>query len=390
MALNIDWQCQESHAFTNPKLPGIEKQKLNRMIEKHHLTGHIFLATSGSTATNSTDIKWVALKKSAFCLSAQTVNQHLNCSQKDIFLNTLPHFHVGGLAMFARAQLCGAKIVDIYNENYKWNPKEFVGHLQTNKATVSSLVPTQVYDLIQNNLPCPNSVKAIVVGGGFLDKNLYEQSQKLNWPLLPSYGMTECCSQIATALPNFQWRNNYAELSILPHVKLGVSLDGRIQIESESLLTGYITQSKEETTFFDPKENGKIVTSDIGHCIKGKLIVYGRIDDNIKINGENVSLIRLQSILEQVKGHFNYNEDCAIIATPHLRRGHKIEIIFTKSLQNDIIPLIIENFNKLVYPFEKIENTFFVDKIPRTELGKLKRNSLMNLLKHRKEYGSHI
>ena len=38
-----------------------------------------------------------------------------------------------------------------------------------------------------------------MTGGGALDPSLYKQARDLGWPLLPSYGLTECGSQVATA-----------------------------------------------------------------------------------------------------------------------------------------------------------------------------------------------
>lgn len=379
--MNINWQSDESHIFINPRMPYHEINKLNDCIKEYALEGHILLATSGSTAIDSTDIKWVALKKSAFLASAQSVNKHLDCSHKDVFLNTLPHFHVGGLALFARAELCGARMANLYHENYKWNPKNFVSALIENKVTISSLVPTQVFDLVHNQLCAPPSLRAIVVGGGFLNEGLYTRAKQLNWPLLPSYGMTECCSQIATAMPNFNWHQGYPELTILPHMQISIATDDRIELAGESLLTGYIFQSQNKTEFVDPKINEKIVTSDVGELKENKLIIYGRSDENVKINGENVSLIRLQSILLQTYPAY----DCAIVALPDQRQGQKIAAVFNNSQKThaDKIQSLIPRFNEQVFPFERITQLYFLDEIPKTELGKIKRNLIMNWIMER-------
>ncbi|MES2616059.1 MAG: AMP-binding protein [Bdellovibrionota bacterium] len=383
--MNIDWHSQESHIFINPRTPNFEKNKLYSIIEKHQLKSHIFIATSGSTATQSTDIKWVALKKSSFLISAQAVNSHLNCTKNDIFLNTLPHFHVGGLAMFARVQVCGAKIIDIYNENSKWNALQYVEQLENYKITISSLVPTQVFDLVKNNCKAPVTLRAIVVGGGNLSHELFLQAQKLNWPLLPSYGMTECCSQIATALPNCSWNSNHAELTVLPHMHVSISSEGKIQIAGESLLTGYILQTENESNFMDPKIEDKIITSDVGELKNNKLFIYGRNDENIKINGENVSLLRLQAILEQAAKKAHLKTDCAVIAMPEARQGQKIVLVFCQTLDMKLedknINSTVANFNELVFPFERSKEVYFVDEIPRTELGKLKRNLITKMIK---------
>ena len=46
-----------------------------------------------------------------------------------------------------------------------------------------------------------NGVTYIISGGGgAVSDELYRDARALGWRVLPSYGMTECCSQVATAL----------------------------------------------------------------------------------------------------------------------------------------------------------------------------------------------
>ena len=65
-------------------------------------------------------------------------------------------------------------------------------------VTHTSLVPTQVHDLVKADLRAPETLKAIVVGGGHLDAATGRLARTLGWPVLASYGMTEAASQIAT------------------------------------------------------------------------------------------------------------------------------------------------------------------------------------------------
>lgn len=383
--MQLDWHTPQPLILINPRTPHFEMRGLQSMISEHALDHHIFLATSGSTAICSTDVKWVALKKEAFLNAAQGVNLHLDCTKKDIFLNALPVFHVGGLALFARSFLLNAKIINLYNQHYKWNPIFFIKQLESHKVTISSLVPTQVYDLVQNNLTCPKSVRAIIVGGGALNKKLYEKAHLLNWPLLPSYGMTECCSQVATAAFDFQWENDLPQLTVLSHLQVSISNENKICIKGDSLLTGYIFQKESSIEFVDPKVNQKIITSDLGTLKNNKLVVYGRENNVIKINGENISLDRLDQILQNTKEKFNFHSDAAIYATQDDRAGHKIHIAFLDQNKNDskIIQKIVSEFNQSAFPFEKIQQISFVKNIPRSELGKLKRNLLLEMCNNR-------
>src|SRR5207253_1068669 len=81
----------------------------------------------------------------------------------------------------------------------EWNPARTVKKWKDRKVTLTSLVPTQVFDLVSANLTAPKNLRAAVIGGGALDPSLYLKARELGWALLPSYGLTECASQVATA-----------------------------------------------------------------------------------------------------------------------------------------------------------------------------------------------
>ncbi|KAB8031034.1 AMP-binding protein [Fluviispira multicolorata] len=396
--MNIDWYSKDSHFFINPRIPLQEKTRIEKTAEEFYLDSHIFLATSGSTALSSTDLKWVALKKEAILNSALSVNIHLDCHKKDILLNTLPYFHIGGLSLYARAFLSQASLINLYNDNFKWSVKEFVHAVSETKATITSLVPTQIYDIVRAALFCPQTLRAVVVGGGSLAKSLYEKAVALGWNLLPSYGMTECCSQIATAHSDLQWKNDFPRLKIMGHLQLWNDESGKICIAGSSLLSGYILQNKNNIYFHDPKkikklENGLeikyIETTDIGTIEGENLTVIGRTDDVIKIAGENVNLARLDEILLEMRSIFSIHFDLALIFESDDRLGKKVSLVIEGEnylIDEILIKNLIVSFNKNVFPFERIKNFYYIHKIPRTELGKLKRVLLashihaMNLL----------
>lgn len=68
---------------------------IQEIIEKYDLSEHVFLATSGSTALDPSDLKLVALNKQAILNCAASVNKHLEISSNDIIMNPLPIFHIG-------------------------------------------------------------------------------------------------------------------------------------------------------------------------------------------------------------------------------------------------------------------------------------------------------
>ncbi|MBO9667514.1 MAG: AMP-binding protein, partial [Bdellovibrio sp.] len=205
---------------------------------ERQLQGHVWIATSGSTAESTRSTKLVALSKKSLMASAQSVNQHLQATAQDVWTQVLPHFHVGGLGIEIRAELSGAKVIKALKDG-KWDPEFFYQTVLAEKCTLSALVPTQVYDLVERNYSCPSHLRAIVVGGGALDGALFDRARALGWPLLPSYGMTETASQIATASLQSLQNLEYPAIELLSHADARTNAEGFLEVTSLSLFTCY-------------------------------------------------------------------------------------------------------------------------------------------------------
>ncbi len=344
----IDWESAESHVLLNPRMPEEERRLLQSFVTD--LPAHLWLATSGTTGA----LKLTALSKRAMLVSAAAVNRHLQSGRNDVWCCVLPTFHVGGLGIYARAFLSGARVIAA-----QWDPRRFA---TTEEVTLASLVPAQVRDLVSARLRSPDRLRAVVVGGGALDRALYGEARELGWPLLPSYGMTETCSQVATATPASP------ELLLLDHVEAQVESDGRLAFRGESLLTGYAT----ELGFADPKAGGWFVTEDLGAIDGRHLKVAGRRGDFVKIGGESVDLGRLDAILASIAGL-----DAAVVAFPDGRLGHVIHLAVTRAVDGDVVRAA---FDERVHPFERVRRVHIVEEIPRSSLGKLLRKQLLEQL----------
>lgn len=363
-SMKIQWNNEQTYVLINPRMQGriTYEQKLLEI----GLKAHIWLATSGSTTT-----KWVALSKEAVLNSAKSVNQHIGSDHTDIWVHALPDFHIGGLAVWARGFVSGASVVDFKLECPKWNPRKFCECVSSTEATLSALVPTQVYDLVNQNLEAPSTLKAILVGGGRLEKHLYSKAINLGWKCLPTYGLSETGSQVATALPE-----GSPDLILLPHVTANVDEEGIISISGNSLLS-YYAEIGDDVTLTDPKQDGWFRTDDVGELKGNVLRVHGRKRDFVKISGEGVSLTILNGILEMLKLEFDLPDDIALIAMPDERLGHAIHLATThESLR---LLTLIEEFQERVLPFERIRQIHVVDHIPRTAMDKVKREELLNM-----------
>lgn len=252
------------------------------------LAGHVWLASSGTGGS----IKIIALSKSALEASAAAVNGHLEATAEDVWLNPLPLFHVGGLGIVVRAAVVGAR----WEAQSFWDAAEFVRLVTNHKATLTSLVPTQVHDLVRGSFLAPPSLRAVVVGGGALEKSLQAQAAKLGWPLLPSYGLTEAASQVATARIN---GDTSPWLPLLPHIEVRLDAAKIMSLRGPSLLTGWMLFEGEDAVRWEnPKVDGWLQTQDRCELQGGMLRMMGRTDDLVKVRGELVDVGALERALQ--------------------------------------------------------------------------------------------
>lgn len=376
----IDWDSNNTKILLNPRMPTLERRLMLQCLEsiENLIPDHIWLATSGSSAAS----KCVALSKDAILISAASVNRHLQATQSDVWLNPLPYFHVGGLGIFARGYLSKSPVYSCNFVDNKWDPHAFVEQLKEVNATLTSLVPTQLYDIVSNNLHAPTSVRAVIVGGGALSEQLYNESISRGWKLLPSYGLTECSSQVATA-PLGSWDElRYPLLKPLDHVELAKTEEGFLKIKSQSLMTAYVypNSNRRVTNPIDPKVEGWFITEDNADFVDGSIRSITRESSFVKIGGEGVDLSRLNVILDDIRFALGILEDMAIFAAKDERLGHVIHLAVTADPRCKPLQSLVEEYHAKVLPFEKIRKVWYVDEIPRTPLRKLIRHELSKSL----------
>jgi O-succinylbenzoic acid--CoA ligase len=433
--MNIEWKGPGSYLFLNPTYSLGEQERLNRILEAAvDYPGHVWLATSGSSSQ-----KWVGLSKAALLSSAEAVNQHLMSDRNDRWVNALPCFHVGGLGIWARAHLSGAEVCDFnletavqdnkvmqdfeleslsmgvdhsqkvkatpiesdysskncvnllsstavsrFKESHpgKWNAEEFYHYLKEVKGTLSALVPAQLHDLVKKELKSPSSLRALVIGGGALLPEIYEKAVHLGWPVLPSYGLTECASQVATAPLEECGSLRFPLLQLLSHLHASVQ-DGRLVFSGSSLLSVYALIEDDNIRFHDPKKEGWFFSQDKGVIHERRLQILGRIDDLIKIGGESVDLSRLESLLQKLSLQMKIDAEWALIAMPDSRLGHSIHFAANSNNLGLVEPLIAR-FQEEVLPFERIRKVHYLEQLPRSPLGKILKNRLIEMIMEKK------
>ena len=136
------------------------------------------------------------------------------------------------------------------------------------------MVPTMLARLLEAGLREPPTLRWVLLGGGPIAPALLERAEAAGVPVAASYGMTEACSQIATA----GWPLLGTELALGP--------DGEVLVRGRTVAVGALS------------DDGWLHTGDRGAFdAEGRLQIEGRLADTIVTGGENVSPVEVEAVL---------------------------------------------------------------------------------------------
>jgi O-succinylbenzoic acid--CoA ligase len=321
----IRWQLEDSQTkyllcdeFTKPVADGLEKlierlivaeidnsltkiqanhsKLVNENIDLENMQGIFY--TSGTTGKP----KGVPLTYSNHFHSAIASALHLAIRPDDNWLLCMPLFHVGGLAIAWRSVINGTTLTLLP----KFDEQEVLDAIAIERVTMISLVPTMLTRLLRHpNWQNLQKLRAILLGGASASSELIERCRQLNLLIMPTYGMTETASQIATLLPHevslkqgssglplFGYRLRIVDLDDCTQ-ELPIGVIGQILVQGASVMSGYLNQS-ENTAIQD----GLLYTGDLGYLDEdGYLYVVSRRSDLIISGGENIYPTEIEALL---------------------------------------------------------------------------------------------
>ena len=239
---------------------------------------HSIIHTSGTTSQP----KAVVLTYANHEASAAASAANLGVEPDDRWLGVLPLFHVGGLQVLIRSAIYGtcAVIEDGFDVD------RVRGLLERGEVTLASFVATMVRRLRDSGWTSAPALRAALVGGGPVPRDLLEWAAAHDLPLLQTYGMTETASQIAT-LPAAEAAAGLGSAGRpLEGVELSSTPEGELLVRGPMVSTSALG------------DDGWLHTGDRGHVdADGFLRVEGRIGDTIVTGGENVAAAEVEEAL---------------------------------------------------------------------------------------------
>lgn len=367
------WDDDQAVLPISPLLPEAEVRALLGRLRPHRIedeTGATDLPGGAGigedvalvvpTSGTSGRPKGVELTHAALRASARAYTSRLGIQPGERWLGCLPLSHIGGLGILARSREAGTTAV-IHD---RFDPADIAAESET---TLISLVPTTLLRLLDAGVDLTR-YRAVLVGGGALPATLARRAEDAGVRVVCTYGMTETCGGC-----NFD----------------GIALDGvectavddQILIRGPVLMQGY--RLDPELTSLTLR-GGWLHTRDRGRIgDDGALEVFGRIDDVIVSGGEKVPAAEVEELLLT----HPLVTDAAVVGVEDAEWGELVAAAIVPG-SDTLDPADLKAHLLLKVAPHKVPKRFLiVDRIPRTETGKVRRAAVRELLKDSKGRG---
>ncbi|MHA6260228.1 o-succinylbenzoate--CoA ligase [Sporosarcina sp. CAU 1771] len=312
----LEWQLNDSEAaavvvmdnlkeqIPNPKVPLLlfskiqESEEKSFEIEKDWETDRTItiMYTSGTTGYP----KGVRQTAGNHVSSALSSVLNLGLDESDVWLCTMPLFHISGFSILVRSVLYGME-VRLFE---KFDAVKVADDIQSGSVTRISVVALTLdkilAELEKRGQVAHPSFKTMLAGGGTVPIDYLKRADKCQIPILQTYGMTETSSQTATLSTKDAMRKMgsagkplfFNQIKIIDTIK--PYENGEVYIRGPHVTPGYIGKSAEDSPLID----GWLPTGDIGYLDEeGYLYIVDRRSDLIISGGENIYPAEIENVL---------------------------------------------------------------------------------------------
>ncbi len=328
----------------------------------------VILFTSGSEK----DPKAVPLSHKNIEANIASIVPIFHFTADDIFMCTLPYFHVFGLtASLWLPLLQGMKMLTLADP---LDFKKVCTLVRENQATFLVGTPSFFWGYLRKSEPGDfSSLRIALVGADKCPEALRKGfMSKHGIILLEGYGATECAPVISTntlfcnrpgsvgkPIPGVDVRIENYETG----KECNVGEDGRILVRGDNVMKGYFNNFEQTSLHL---RNGWYDTGDMGNIDQdGYLWHVGRLKRFVKIGGEMVSLVKIEDVLEKL---LPKDTSCCVVEVPDARKGARIIAVTTSSLdEKAILKKMAKELPKIALP-----KTFLVwENLPKMGSGKI-------------------
>jgi acyl-[acyl-carrier-protein]-phospholipid O-acyltransferase/long-chain-fatty-acid--[acyl-carrier-protein] ligase len=328
----------------------------------------VILFTSGSEKMP----KGVELSHRNIGTNVSTSAERFELTSDDVMMSVLPLFHVFGHSINFWLPIT----LGMTNVTYG-NPLEFKNVskiIREEKPTM--LVGTPFFlagYLKQASTGDFASLRLVVAGADKVPDWLRTAfSEKQSIELLEGYGATETSPVISVNSPGENKPGSVGKPLPGVHVRI-VSVDsgevlpkgkeGKILVKGDLVMKGYFDDLEETLLHV---ENGWYETGDMGLVDEdGYLWHKGRLKRFVKIGGEMVSLVQVESVLEKLLPE---GVECCVVEIPDARKGANLAVAVSQKIdQKKTIAALTKRLPPVAVPRQFV----VVDELPKMGSGKV-------------------
>ncbi|MGA8850568.1 MAG: AMP-binding protein [Aeromicrobium sp.] len=333
--------------------------------------------TSGTTARP----KGVQMTHRNLWLNASMFGWHAGVNDRDVYLHTLPMFHVNGWGHPFTTAGMGVKQIVIR----QIDGAEILRRVEQHSVTYLCAAPAVVSSILvaakdwSGPIPGRGQVRVIVAGAPPPTRTIERVREELGWEFIQIYGLTETAPLLTMSRMRAEWddldataqaRNLGRAGAPVVGVRLRIEDGGEVLAQSNHNLASYwdnpeATETSQAGDWFH--------TGDGGTFENGYLTIADRKKDVIITGGENVSSIEVEDALSS---HPSVRE-VAVIGIPDEKWGELITaLIVLEEGQNVSAEDLIEHCREYVAGYKCPKRIEFRDELTRTATGKLQKFKL--------------
>lgn len=336
----------------------------------------IMVYTSGTTA----DPKGVQHTHNSFRCEMQSAPHNAGEEVEHSFLATFPAGHIGGLITQTRLSFVGSKIVIMD----AWNPDTAARLIAEHAITIAGGTPFFLDGLLtaaERNGSDVSSLREFRVSAASVPPSLVERAVAAGILTYRAYGSSEhptISSGSATDPPETRIGTDGRLVTGVEIRLVGDDLedvaagqDGEIVSRGPDLFAGYLDSQLDADAFLD---GGWFRTGDVGRLYGGFLTITDRKKDIIIRGGENISSKEVEDILARHPAV----ADAAAAAVPDATYGERVcaFVILHEGATLDLAEIGRHFVSSGVAKHKTPERLVFVDELPRTPAGKVKKFEL--------------
>lgn len=310
--------------------------------------------------------------------SARASAKRLGVEREDRWLLSLPLYHVGGLSVVIRSCLYGTTVVIPPPTR---EPEDLMRVIDAESVTMISLVPTQLYRLLESGFMGSPTLRLILLGGAAASPDLLRRCCALGLPVATTYGLTEAASQVTTMVPADVCRKPgsvgkpIGDTTVRIEDEAGHTLSageiGEVVVSGKTVMAGYLDLPPVESQI-------GFRTGDLGYLdADGDLWLVQRRSDLIVSGGENIYPSEVEGVL---RAHPDVIDAC-VVGLPDEEWGQRAAAMVVRREDSNLseADLLAYSRDRLA-GYKQPRVILFAQELPQTASGKIRRPDVIEAL----------